>query len=230
MKALMIGLIVFSCVISAMGETFRMGRNGESIVEVNKSAGEYKIICKFKPQTKFDKAINAKFNDAKGNSLCKKGIACYLKLAPNETLTISGLYSAAPVSTIGDMLCYSFGVPVSGCEVTKVEIKPKQAPPAISQPVTNAVPVSVPVPTPVIHEVKPEEAKPAVTNAVLTKSYLSVVKYKEVNGKRTTISHEKYQEQNFSSPEEFDKFCQQEFARIRALGEANLRAVRNLGK
>ena len=246
MKTLMIGLAVFSCAISAMGETFQMDRKGESVVEVNKSAGEYKVTCKFKPQTKFDKAVNAKFNDAKGDSLCKKGLARYLKLATNETLTISGLYSAAPVGTVGDMLCYSFGVPVSGCKVAKVEIKPKQvteppkvavaekpamqakpvvAVPAILQPVTNAVSV------PETHEVKPEESKKTVvTNVVQTKSYLSVAKYKEVNGKRTTISHKEYQGHNFKSPKEFDKFCQQEFARIRALGEANLRAVRNFGK
>ena len=106
MKILMIGLTVFFCAVSAWGEVFQMDRKGDTIVEVQKSANEYKVTCKFRPQTKFDKAINAKFNDAKGDSLCKKGLARYLKVATNESLTVSGLYSAAPVKTVDERLCY----------------------------------------------------------------------------------------------------------------------------
>ena len=126
MKILMMGLTVISCAITAWGDIFQMDRKGDAIVEVRKSANEYKVTCKFRPQTKFDKAVNAKFNDAKGDSLCKKGLARYLKVATNEVLTVAGLYSAAPVETVGERLCYSFGVPVSGCKVVKVNVEPQK--------------------------------------------------------------------------------------------------------
>ena len=246
MKTLLINLAILVCAISVAGETFQMDRKGDTVVEVGESAGEYKVICKFKPQTKFDKAVNAKFNDAKGDSLCKKGLARYLKLATNETLTVSGLYSAAPVSTAGDRLCYSFGVPVTGCNVTKIEVKPaepqeapnpaieeKPAPPVkqadstptLLQPETNAVPVPVQQ-----RENPAESTETQSANGVRSKSYLRVVRYKEVNGERTTVSQREYQGRDFKSPKEFDAFCRQEFARIRALGDANLQAVRNFGK
>ena len=260
MKLLTIGLAVISCAITVFGETFQMDRKGDAIVEVQKSGNEYRVTCKFRPQTKFDKAINAKFNDAKGDSLCKKGLARYLKVATNESLTVAGLYTAAPVETEGERLCYSFGVPIAGCKVTKAEAKPKPAvepkKPAV---VAEAKPkpavetnkpavVAESKPQPSVETKKPEAKpqpsvetnKPAVidseTPKTLTKvevkssSFLCVVKYKEVNGERQTISHREYRGPNFKSPKEFDQFCQKEFARIRALGEANLRAVRNLGK
>ena len=277
MKFLMIGLTVFSCAIAARGDVFQMDRKGDTIVEVQKTANEYKVTCKFKPQTKFDKAINAKFNDAKGDSLCKKGLARYLKVATNESLTVAGLYSAAPVKTVGERLCYSFGVPVSGCKVVKAEAKPKQAvepkKPAVAdatpkpsvepkkpvvadttpkpsvEPKKPAVADATPKPSvepkkPVVAEATPkpqvEPKKPAVIDSetpkestnvlVKTSSFLCVVKYKEVNGERKTISRREYRGHNFKSPKDFDRFCQEEFARIRAQGEANLRAVRNFGK
>ena len=245
MKLLMIGLTVFSCAITAWGEVFQMDRKGDAIVEVQKSANEYKVTCKFKPQTKFDKAINAKLNDAKGDSLCKKGLARYLKVATNESLMVAGLYSAAPVETVGERLCYSFGVPISGCKVQKAEAKPK--PPV--EPKKPAVADATPKPSvepkkPVVAEATPkpqvEPKKPAVIDSetpkestnvlVKTSSFLCVVKYKEVNGERKTISRREYRGHNFKSPKDFDRFCQEEFARIRAQGEANLRAVRNFGK
>jgi len=264
MKMLMIGLTVFSCAVTAWGDTFQMDRKGDAIVEVQKSANEYKVTCKFRPQTKFDKAINAKFNDAKGDSLCKKGLMRYLKVATNESLSVSGLYSAAPVETDGERLRYSFGVPVSGCKVMKVEAKPKPSvetnKPAVVAKAKPKPPVETnksavvakakPKPpvepqTPVIDvDAKPQpsvatnkptvidtEAPKALTNVVAkTSSFLCVVKYREINGERSTISRREYQGRNFKSRKEFDRFCQEEFARIRALGEANLRAVRNFGK
>lgn len=160
------------------------------------------MTCTFRPQTKFDPAVNAKFNDAKGDSLCKKGLARYLKVGTNETLAVFGQYSAAPVATVGDRLCYSFGVPVAGCEVRKV------------------VPMSTPLP----------EVASKTTSVTRSSSFLCVTEYREVNGERTTVSRREYQGRNFKSPKEFDRFCRQEFARIRALGEANIRAVRELGK
>ena len=295
MKVLMIALTALSCAVTAWGEVFQMDRKGDTTVEVQKSANEYRVTCKFKPQTKFDKAINAKFNDAKGDSLCKKGLARYLKVATNESLMVSGLYSAAPVETVGERLCYSFGIPVSGCKVLKVEAKPKPPvepkklavaadanPKPLAMPKMPAIigganpkplavpkmpaiigganpkPLAVPKmpaiigganPKPPVEPNKPaviEEAdpkppvepnKPAVidsetpkepTNVVAkTTSFLCVVKYKEINGERKTISRREYRGRNFKSLKEFDQFCQKEFARIRALGEANLRAVRN---
>lgn len=247
MKLLTIGLAVISCAITVLGETFQMDRKGDAIVEVQKSGNEYRVTCKFRPQTKFDKAINAKFNDAKGDSLCKKGLARYLKVATNESLVVAGLYSAAPVETEGERLCYSFGVPVSGCNVRKADVKPKQPvepkKPAIAAEAKPKPPVEPKKPA-VVAEAQPkppvETNKPAVidsgmpketTNAaVKTTSYVCVVKYKEINGERQTISHREYRGPNFKNRKEFDQFCQKEFARIRALGEANLRAVRNLGK
>ena len=254
MKILMVGLTVFSCAIAAWGEIFQMDRKGDTIVEVQKSSNEYKVACKFRPQTKFDKAINAKFNDAKGDSLCKKGLARYLKVATNESLTVSGLYSAAPVETVGERLCYSFGVPISGCKVVKVEVKPKQP----TEPKKSAIVVDVAPKPPVVPkapailvdaapkppvvvtnapavDVEATPKPPVVTNAptnVVAKSssFLCVVKYREINGERKMISRREYQGYNFKSPKEFDRFCQKEFARIRAQGEVNLRAVRNLRK
>ena len=189
--------------------------------------------------------INAKVNDVKGDSLCKKGLARYLKVAPNESLAVAGLYSAAPVKTVGERLCYSFGVPVSGCKVHKAEAKPKQA----VEPKKAAVAEAAPKPPvepkkPTVAEATPkpqaEPKKPAVIDSetpkestnvlVKTSSFLCVVKYKEVNGERKTISRREYRGHNFKSPKDFDRFCQEEFARIRAQGEANLRAVRNFGK
>ncbi len=238
MKLLMIGLTVCACAITSWGEIFQMDRKGDTTVEVRKSANEYKVTCKFRPQTKFDKAINAKFNDAKGDSLCKKGLARYLKVATNESLTVSGLYSAAPVKTEGERLCYSFGVPVSGCSVLKVEAKPKPPvepkKPAVAAEVKPKPPAVPKKPAAVDSETPKAPAKAptkATTNVVAkTTSFLCVVKYKEVNGERKTISRREYRGHNFKSPKEFDRFCQEEFARIRALGEANLRAVRNFGK
>ena len=262
MKVLMIGLTLYSCSFAALGEVFQMDRKGDTIVEVQKLANEYKVTCKFKPQTKFDKAINAKFNDAKGDSLCKKGLMRYLRVATNESLAVSGLYSAAPVEREGEKLCYSFGVPVSGCKVMKVEAQPKSLV-ETKRPTIVAVPHPKPLlelnkpallavakpelpvetnnpaidvqPQPPVDTSKPDviESEPAKesTNVVVKKSsYLCVVKYKEINGERKTISRREYQGRNFKSPKEFDRFCQEEFARIRAQGEANLRAVRNFGK
>jgi len=230
MKILMIGLTVISCAIAAWGDVFQMDRKGDAIVEVQKSANEYKVTCKFSPQTKFDKAVNAKFNDAKGDSLCKKGLARYLKVATNEVFTVAGLYSAAPVVAEGEKLCYSFGVPVSGCKVQKADVKLQQQgepqKPAVVLDAKPSPPV-VPNKPAVIDSETPKES----TNAVAkTSSFLCVVKYKEVNGKRKTISHREYQGHNFKSPKEFDRFCREEFARIRAQGEMNLRAVRNFRK
>ena len=230
MKLLTIGLAVISCAITVLGETFQMDRKGDALVEVQKSGNEYRVTCKFRPQTKFDKAINAKFNDAKGDSLCKKGLARYLKVATNESLVVAGLYSAAPVETEGERLCYSFGVPVSGCNVRKADVKPKQPvepkKPAIAAEAKPKPPVETNKPA-VIDSGMPKETTNA---AVKTTSYVCVVKYKEINGERQTISHREYRGPNFKNRKEFDQFCQKEFARIRALGEANLRAVRNLGK
>ena len=251
MKMLMIGLTVFTFAITALGEVFHMNRNGDEIVEVQESDNEYKVTCKFKPQTKFDNAINAKFNDAKGDSLCKKGLIRYLKVAKNETLTVSGLYSAAPVATIGESLCYSFGVPVSGCKVVKAVAKPKpsanlEKPTAIAE--AKSAKAGESKESTVVEETEskqafepeemsavdsefPNEMRKEATNTIVkTTSFLCVAKYKEINGERRTISRREYQGRNFKSPKEFERFCQAEFARIRALGEANLRAVRNFGK
>ena len=269
MKAVMIGLTAFSCAMAAWGETFQMDRKGETTVEVTKASGEYRVMCMFCPQTKFDPAVNAKFNDSKGDSLCKKGLARYLKVGTNETLTVSGQYSAAPVATVGDRLCYSFGVPVAGCEVQKVVPKPEAAPlvpaptlpatatatvaatpahvtmPATATATVAATPVRVTMPkvtTSAVQTAEPEktadaeeptsspEEAPETTSATKSSSFLCVTEYREVNGERTTVSRREYQGRNFKTPKEFDRFCRQEFARIRALGEANLRAVREFGR
>lgn len=237
------GLTAVSCALVAWGEVFQMDRKGDATVEVKKSADEYKVTCRFSPQTKFDKAVNAKFNDAKGDSLCKKGLARYLKVGTNETLAVSGLYSAAPVETEGGRLCYSFGVPVSGCKVLKVEVKPtvaSESPGAVvddeSKQDDESVKPDIGVdvkPKQVIEPEKPDviapEASKETTNIVArTSSFLCVTKYKEINGERKTISHREYQGRNFKSMKEFDRFCQAELARIRAQGEANLRAVRKM--
>lgn len=250
MKKLMMSFTVATFAIIAHGDVFQMDRRGDTVVEVQKSGDEYKVTCKFKPQTKFDKAINAKFNDTKGDSLCKKGLIRYLKVATNESLTVSGLYSAAPVETVGERLCYSFGVPVSGCKVVKAVAK---LPPAKSEkPVVVADDKSKLADgskkSAVVAETEPKQAleperepsvdselsnempKEATNAAVRTASFLCVAKYTEVNGERRTVSRREYQGRNFKSPKEFERFCQAEFARIRALGEANLRAVRNFGK
>lgn len=251
MKVLMIGLTAFALAFSARAEVFQMDRKGDTVVEVRKSGNEYKVTCKFKPQTKFDKAINAKINDAKGDSLCKKGLVRYLKVGTNETLTVSGLYSAAPVKTAGERLCYSFGVPVSGCKVVKTVAKPNppaelKKPAAIAEDRPARAGESKAAPevaetglkralapergAAVDSELPKEMPKEATNAAVRTTSFLCVAKYREINGERRTISRREYQGRNFSSPKEFERFCQAEFARIRAQGEANLLAVRKFGK
>ena len=228
MKMLMLVLAVFSCASLAWGEVFQMDRKGDATVEVKKSKNEYKVTCKFSPQTKFDKAVNAKFNDAKGDSLCKKGLARYLKVATNETLTVSRLYSAAPVTTLGEKLCYSFGVPVSGCTIEKVEIKPEPVA-EIKNPEVDVDAKPKPQGEPEQPDaVDTEPAKESTNVVARPSSYLCVAKYKEVNGERKTISHREYQGRNFKSMKEFDLFCQKEFARVRAQGDANLRAVRRM--
>lgn len=234
MKTLVFASVVLSCALVSWGETFQMDRKGETTVEVKKSADEYKVTCRFKPQTKFDKAVNAKFNDAKGDSLCKKGLARYLNVATNETLIVSGQYSVAPVKTEREMLCYSFGVPVSGCEVAKVAVRPKP------QVVTEKPTVDISAVAPVMTNAAPGHKEQGVSSAepsqmkaaraVRSSSYVCVARYREVNGKREVISQKEYKECNFKSRKEFDQFCQQEFARVRAVGEANLRAVRNSGR
>lgn len=235
MKTLVFACVVLSCALVCWGETFQMDRKGETTVEVKKSAGEYKVTCRFKPQTRFDKAVNAKFNDAKGDSLCKRGLARYLNVATNETLIVSGQYSVAPVKTEGGRLCYFFGVPVYGCSIEKVVTKPKplvvpETPvvgiPETPRTATNAAPVQK------IREIKQQEepTPPKTVCAVRSSSYVCVAKYKEVNGKRAVVSQKEYKGCNFKNRKEFDQFCQQEFARVRAIGEANLRAVRNSGR
>ena len=235
MRVLMVVCTVLSCALVSLGETFQMDRKGETTVEVKKLSGEYKVTCRFKPQTKFDKAVNARFNDAKGDSLCKKGLARFLNVATNEALIVSGQYSAAPVKTEGEWLCYSFGVPVSGCSVEKAVVKPK--PQVVSekpvadisnapQATTNAVPVQKTLEVKQLEEVTP----PKTARFVRSSSYVCVARYKEINGKRVVVSKKDYKGCNFKSRKEFDQFCQQEFARVRAVGEANLRAVRNIGR
>lgn len=234
MKTLMIGLTILSCTFTGWCEVFRMDRKGEATVEVEKTGGEYRVTCRFRPQTKFDKAVNARFNDAKGDSLCKKGLARFLKVSADETLTLAGMYSVAPVQTDGDRLCYSFGVPVSGCHVAKSGCRPK--PPEVTEKPAAVASATLPAVSKVIpvrgnQGIQNKGAMRSKTAEVVSSSaYVCVSRYKEVNGTRTTISQREYQGRDFKSPREFEQFCQQEFARIRALGEANLRAVRNFGK
>lgn len=237
--------LFLSCAVSAWGKVFYMDSLGDAAVEVNKSGGEYKVICTFSPQTKFDSAVNAKFNDAKGDSLCKKGIMRYLNAGTNDLLSISGLYSLAPVKNCGNKLRYTFAVPVSGCKVVAGAAKPKEVSMPIAKNVLAATnvalkarvspvaPISCPkLLQPVKHtdlpNALPSEAK--TTSVVRSTSYMSVVKYREVNGCRSIVSQREYRDSDFGSRQEFDRLCASEFARIRDLGEENSRAVRNLGK
>lgn len=233
MKTLIVCSVLF-CAFTSWCEVFQMERKGESTVEVAKAGGEYRVTCRFKPQAKFDKAVNARFNDAKGDSLCKKGLARFLKVSKDETLTVSGLYSAAPVETAGGRMCYSFGVPISGCKVAKTRCKQKTPTvtgkrDVVASAHSSAMPNVVPVRQAQVVKQK-DSAQPKAAEAVSSSAYVCVTQYKEVNGKRTTISHKEYDGRNFKSPKEFERFCQQEFARIRALGEANLREVREFGR
>lgn len=246
MRQVLFTLFFGACAVSAWGKAFLMDSRGDASVEVNVVGGEYKVICTFSPQTKFDSAINAKFNDAKGDSLCKKGIMRYLNAGADDLLSVSGLYSAAPVKRSGGKLRYSFAVPVSGCKVMAGAAKPK----VVSKPIAKNVPAATktapkPQVSPVASVAVPNLLKPAkpadrpgaaapsgakTTKTVRTASYLSVVKYREVNGCRSVVSQREYRDSDFGSQQEFDRLCASEFARIRDLGEENFRAVRNLGK
>lgn len=211
------------CAVSALGEVFQMDSRGDAFVEVNQVGDEYKVICTFSPQTKFDSAINAKFNDAKGDSLCKKGIARYLNVGTNDQFSISGLYSAAPVKSDGSKLRYTFAAPVAGCQVETGVAKPKTLPQSV---VTDAIPqaqVEKPMPPAVAPNGMPATEK--TRKVVQSVSYMSVVKYKEVNGRTSLVSRREYRASDFVSRHEFDELCANEFARVRALGEANLRRV-----
>ena len=246
MRQVLVTLFFAVCAVSARGKVFHMDSRGDAAVEVNESGGEYKVICTFSPQTKFDSAINAKFNDAKGDSLCKKGIMRYLNAGTNDFLSISGLYSLAPVKNCGGKLRYSFAVPVAGCKVMVGAAKPK----AVHETAVGSIPATTSVtPKAQVSPVAPisfpkllqPPVKPAnrpratpsgekTTNVVRTASYMSVVKYREVNGCRSVVSRREYRDSDFESRQEFDRLCASEFARIRDMGEENFRAVRNLGK
>lgn len=228
--------------ISAHGKVFHMDSHDDAVVEINASGGEYKVVCMFSPQTKFDSAVNAKINDAKGDSLCKKGIMRYLNAGANDHLSISGLYSLAPVKNCGGKLRYSFAVPVAGCKVMVGAAKPKvdSQPIVESHPeVTDMVPkaqvapvTSIALPSLLKSVDSPSETplERNTTNDVRSAGYMSVIKYTEVNGCRSVVSRREYRDNDFGSRQEFDRLCASEFARIRALGEENFRAVRNLGK
>ena len=230
MKRMVFSLLFGACAVSAWGTVFQMDRRGDAVVEVDKVGGEYKVTCTFSPQTKFDSARNAKFNDAKGDSLCKKGIARYLGVGADDAFSVSGLYSAAPVKKDGGKLRYSFAVPVAGCRIEGVAARQKAVSGTVvpSTPkVAAATPVKVPS-VPKVAAVAP--AKPQAGKVVRSVSYMSVVKYKEVNGSRSVVTKKEYRGSDFKSREEFDQFCARELARVRALGEQNIRAVRNQGR
>ena len=147
MKRMMFTLLFGACAVSAWGTVFQMDRRGDAVVEVDKVGGEYKVTCTFSPQTKFDSAVNAKFNDARGDSLCKRGLACYLNVGTNDLFSVSGLHVLAPVKRDGDKLHYSFAVPVDGCKVEAGAAKPKVAPKPVdpgTPAATNGAPVAVP--------------------------------------------------------------------------------------
>ena len=139
-RVVLLVLILGACTVSAWGKTFQMDRRGDAVVKVDKVGGEYKVTCTFSPQTKFEDAINAKFNDARGDSLCKRGLARYLNVGTNDLFTVSGLHLLAPVKQDGDKLRYSFAVPVDGCKVEVGAAKPKVVPQPV---VTNVVPQAV---------------------------------------------------------------------------------------
>jgi len=225
MKTAMIGLVLCACAASAWGKVFQMDRKGDATVEIVESGDEYKVTCMFSPQTKFRDAVNAKFNDNKGDAICKKGIARYLNASSKDVISISGQYSAAPVKTVDGKLCYSFGIPISGCKVTSAKTQPN----AHIEPA-----MSVAVSSEAAKAVRPEEAgeeRAAEKKVNLKeKSYVCVTSYKEVDGRKTMVAQREYRACSFKSRQEFDRFCQDEFARIRALGEANLQSVRNFGK
>ncbi|MGN0833462.1 MAG: hypothetical protein ACI4RD_07415 [Kiritimatiellia bacterium] len=232
MKALTTGLLIFSWAIAARGEVYPMDRKGDAAVEVKKSGDEYRVVCRFRPQTRFDEAVNARFNDMKGDSLCKQGLARYLKVAADETLVISGQYAAAPVEVTDGRMCYSFGVPIAGCKIAQA--KGRAGSPAAAEEPTAAVPKTAQAIMNVAPARKPRDdmqEPPALSRSApvarSASSYVCFTRYREVNGERTIVSRREYDGRNFKSPKEFERFCQQEFARIRALGEANLRAVRN---
>jgi len=138
MKRVAVVLLLGAYAVSVRGEVFQMDVRGDAKVEVNEVGGEYKVVCAFSPQTKFDSAINAKFNDSKADSLCKRGIAIYLKVGTNDLLTVAGQYSVAPVENVNGKLRYFFGVPVAGCKVEVGAKKPKEMP----VPNTAGVPVA----------------------------------------------------------------------------------------
>ena len=140
-------LILGACTVTVWGKTFQMARRGDAVVKVDKVGGVYKVTCVFSPQTKFDDAINAKFNDARGDSLCKRGLARYLNVGTNDLFSVSGLHVLAPVKRDGDKLHYSFAVPVDGCKVEAGAAKPKVAPKPVdpgTPAATNGAPVAVP--------------------------------------------------------------------------------------
>lgn len=245
MRRLMVVLFFGLSVATSWGSVFKMGLRGDAEVEINQVGGEYKVFCTFPPQTKFDSAVNAKFNDAKGDSLCKKGLARYLNVGTNDWLSISGLYSASPVKKIDGKLRYAFAVPVTGCkiEVGAAKTEPKQE--EVAENCTNANPINaasqekaLPVKSDAMspEEVSEFEELPKVsavtttTRSVRSASFMSVVKYSEVNGRRSTVSRREYRGSDFASQEEFEELCAREFARVRALRDENFRAVRNCGK
>ena len=200
-----------------------MDRKNDATVEVVEVGNEYKVTCRFSPKTKFRDAINARFNDAKGDALCKKGIARYLNASPTDVISISGLHAIAPVKRVDGKLCYSFGVPIAGCKVMAASVSPKPGnelalPAAVSPGAVETVPGQ-----------SVGDRGMAGLEQKRKDAYVCVTKYREVEGRRTVVSQREYRRCNFNTSAEFERFCQSEFARIRASGDSNLRAVRNRG-
>lgn len=235
MRTFLIGLVLCAGAFSVRGAVFQMDRKGDAIVEVVEAGNEYRVTCRFSPQTKFRNDVNARLNDSKGDSLCKKGIARYLNASPKDVISISGQYSKAPVTSVGGKLCYSYGVPLVGCKIEvagdakRQEIAPEL--PVVTTPVTAQAALHEQVAKAVAPEAVDKEDRSNVAKITLKeKTYVCVTRYRETNGRRTMVSQREYRGTDFKSHEEFERFCQDEFARIRAKGEANLKAVRNLVK
>lgn len=139
----------------------------------------------------------------------------YLNAGTNDLLSISGLYSVAPVKNVGGKVRYAFAVPVAGCEIMVGAAPPKTVPGTAVNDVpvvTNAAPGA-------------QESK-----VVRSASYLSVVRYKEVNGRRSVVSQREYRDGDFGSRQEFCRFCASEFSRVRDLSEENFHAVLGSGE
>lgn len=100
----------------AFSAQYVINRRNNTTVDVSSRGKTLKVVCRFPAYVKFDKAINAKLDDQKSQTLLAEGLIRYFNVGTNETIEVLGRHILG-VEKDGDYLSYSFSVPEGGCKV-----------------------------------------------------------------------------------------------------------------